>query len=483
MKLIGKLLSFPSGIILAMVLGPEDYGLVGVAMLYITYATWINPGIVIAAKRELPGMVKQEQQVEFKHLASVSLSFDLLIAFFVTAGLCAFSMTIDESLMRTLMFIAILGFLVTKLYDYFSAIAYSKLQFKLLTKVKFVERVVAPVLSIVLVFYFKIYVLVLVPVLVQFIGLLVFIKNIRLDFKPTFNWQEFIRLTKVGIPLVLMGFLYKAFIGIADKTIIVRYLDIVQLGLFLYAYSYVNILTDLFRDFGRVLAPVLWRNASDAADDIAAFGDTFRFSVYFAILSAVIGLVAQMFFILLVSTVTVKFKAAVPIFLILSFGIYFEALQIFPEYILSSKRLNKQNYIIRVWGFYLALNVILDIALIILGYGIIGVAIATTITQGGATFTMYFVAHRHFIPEGKSLAGLIKLLFLPFAVLIAITLVHAAILIYHVPLLYLLFTIPLQILIWYLLALGPYQEFDIMRHTRSLIRTICGSLRTRFKIA
>jgi O-antigen/teichoic acid export membrane protein len=145
-------------------------------------------------------------------------------------------------------------------------------------------------------------------------------------------------------------------------------------------------------DFGNVLQPILWREAGKADSIFEGFKDTGRIAVYLALGTAVLIPIAQLVFYLVVSLITTKYIGSIPIFYVLSYNLYLGSIVVIPNLILNSSIVNKQKISLYCYSIGLALNIIFDILVVKLGYGVVGVAWVTICTQGLVTFISY-----HFI--------------------------------------------------------------------------------------
>jgi Na+-driven multidrug efflux pump len=146
--------------------------------------------------------------------------------------------------------------------------------------------------------------------------------------------------------------------------------------------------------------------------------------IYFSLLaSCSIGFL-QLAFIFLVNFVTVKFLAAQWIFIVLASYIFWESIEKFPEIILTSSRVNRQNVVMFVWGICLGLNIVLDLAAVWKGYGIVGIAAATTVTQCISAVVMYFYSSKYLFYSSEEFKSFLKKLLLPFLLPLIITITH-----------------------------------------------------------
>ena len=79
---------------------------------------------------------------------------------------------------------------------------------------------------------------------------------------------------------------------------------------------------------------------------------------------------------------------SIPIFYVLSYILYFWVVGGTLGLVLNSSLVNKQNIAFMFYAIGLALNIIFDLLVIELGYGVVGVAWVTICTQGLVSFAI-----------------------------------------------------------------------------------------------
>ena len=276
-----------------------------------------------------------------------------------------------------------------------------------------------------------------------------------------FNKSEALRLAKIGLSLTGGTILYTVFAGTLDKTIISAYLSKAELGLWVFSYNLVILVLGFFKDYANVLQPVIWGHASNVAEAREGFSVLKEMGIYFSLSSAFsIGLV-QLGFIFLVNFVTVKFTAAQYVFLFMSLYIFWESMEKFPELVLFSAKTNRQNSVLLVWGTCIGINLLLDILAIKLGYGIVGIAVATTISQVASTLFMYGLAAQYLFDDRNDFMRHLLKVIGPFIVSLAFTLFHWLLLTRSsVGIIALLsFSLLAQLLIWHVFARLFYARY------------------------
>ena len=425
--LFTKVLGFPKAIILAMVLMPEDYGKFGIATLYASYLGFLSLGNVDAAFREMPGLLKKNKHDEAIFVQNNAFSFDFIIRTLLLSGFIIYGLFQKDIEMQILIVLAGLWYYLIKIRSYQNVQIMSRMEFSFAARIRLIVSVVSFILAISLVFIIGIYAL-LVPLVISELVAISYqlIKKGKLGFKFQISKDEIIRTSKIGVYLVILSFLYKAFESITSKTIISEYLTEVDLGLFVFALSIVFLGTQLIKDISVVYKPMLWGNADYYLDMKEAFGTVVKVTQLLGLIGGIIIGLIQIGFIIMVTHVTVNFIDSKWIFLILSLSIFTVGIQAPSEFVLTSSRINKQSTTIIIWSVALLINISLSILLIHLGYNIVGVAIALVISQTIASSIMITLASRYFFLKKKFLGILIMFLkiSIPFFISIIITIFH-----------------------------------------------------------
>lgn len=425
--LFTKILGFPKSIILAMVLMPEDYGKIGIIMLYMSYLSFFNLGNVNAAFREMPGLLKQGNDDKATYIQNNAFSFDLIIKTILLLGLVLYAFLQNNIETRLLLGLSALWFYFSKIRSYQNIQNLSRMDFGFAAKINLIIAVISFIFAVSLVYLIGIYALV-VPLLISELVAIVYqyIKKGNLGFTFQLSKKEIIRTTRIGIPLIILSFLYKAFESITSKTLIVKYLTEVDLGLFVFALSIVFLGTKLIKDISNVYRPMLWSNADTVEDLKDAFKSVAIITPLIGLIGGVLIGLVQIGFIVMVNVLTVNFINAQWVFLILSLCIFSNGVQAPSEFVLTSNRINKQIYTTIIWLFALLINISLSIVFIHWGYGIVGVAMALVISQILASYTIMIFASRYFLAEERIQETLTKFFkfSIPLFISIIITVFH-----------------------------------------------------------
>jgi O-antigen/teichoic acid export membrane protein len=389
-KAISALAALGVTLYAATILLPEEYGTYGLLMLWLTYVNLATPGTNIAASREMPILLGKGQEKEAVRVQNTSLSAELLFTIVPTAVIIAAAFFYTETVMRIGLLIIAVSFVVTRISNLWANMLFVRERFNTVAMVTIVTAIVAPVMVLVSLPWLKVYAMVLGPPVAFTIATVYYLAKGSINYRFALDRREITRLTKVGIVLQGLAIVIMAF-HMADRTIIASTLSREQLGLYVFATGFLTFGLSIFDDFARVLQPVLWRHAGTAESVFKGFQDTRRIAVYLALGTGIIIPLAQLAFTLIATLITKKYIESIPIFNVLSYNLFLMAIAIIPSLILNSSLVNKQNITLLFYTIGLAVSIGLDILVVRLGYGVIGIAWVTVGTQGMVTLILYFI--------------------------------------------------------------------------------------------
>ncbi len=420
---ISKLILMPVTIYVATVLVPEEYGIYGFLGLWLMYAGLIRTGIISAGQREMPVLLGKGKEKETLRIQNISITSELLYSTIPFVVILGASFLYSEPVLKIGLLIIAISYAVSRFVNCWIGMNFIREKFNVVAKGNLIAGIALPVLILASVYWLKVYALITAPVIVAIISGIYYWKKGSINYYFIFDWKETIRLVKVGVILQAGTLAYWGF-RLADRTIIASMLPFEQLGLYTFAIGFMMSAFVLFTDFGNVLQPILWRQSGKADSIFEGFKDARRIAVYLALGAAVVIPLAQLAFCLIVSLITTKYISSIPIFYVLSYSLYLASIVAIPNIILRSSIVNKQKIVLLFYSIGLALNIIFDILVIKLGYGVVGVAWVTICTQGLVTFMLYYFIKGYIFRDAKEfLRFQIRILF-PFLLAIPFYFFH-----------------------------------------------------------
>jgi len=374
----------------ATILLPEEYGTYGLLILWLTYVSLVTPGTSIAASREIPILLGKGQPEDARKTQNVSLSAELVFSIVPTAVIVAAAFFYTEPVMRWGLLIIAVCFIAMRLSGLWANMIFIRERFNTVAIVSIIAAVVGPAVVLAALPSLKVYAMVLGAPVAAIISMVYYFANGGIGFRFAFDRREIIRLTRVGIVLQGLAVVIMAF-HMADRTIIASTLSLEQLGLYVFATGFLTYGLSFFDDFARVLQPILWRHAGTAESVYQGFQETRRIAVYLALGTGIVIPLAQLVFTLIATLLTSKYIDSIPIFNVLSYNLFLMAIAIVPSLILNSSLVNKQNLALLFYAAGLTVSIGLDILVVRLGYGVIGIAWVTIGSQGVVTLALYYL--------------------------------------------------------------------------------------------
>jgi hypothetical protein len=147
-------------------------------------------------------------------------------------------------------------------------------------------------------------------------------------------------------------------------------------------------------------------------------------AIYMALATAIIIPLVQIGYDVTVRILIPKYIESIPLFLILSNMLYLASIATIPGVILNSVVVNKQAFVTGIYAIGVGINIILDLLMIHLGYGIEAIAFVTIVSQGVVTFTTYLLAREYMVRQRKGFALFLGQMTLPFVISIAFSVFH-----------------------------------------------------------
>ncbi len=423
-EIVGKIIAIPKTIIVAAILLPKDMGVIGFLGLWKTYSGLINPGILTAGHREIPYFLGRNEEDNALRIQNISITGDLIYCLLPFLVILFSSFFFSNPVIKIGLVISAFSFVMTHFVGYWRGMNFIRQNFTVVAKGDLIRSVSTVVVISALIYWLRVYAVLIAPVIVSLILGIYYWKKGSIGYRFQIDLSEVKRLAKVGVILALGTLAFWGY-KMVDRTIIAAKLPLRELGLYTYPMMFIMLGWNLFADFGRVLQPILWEYSAKANNAIEAFADTRRIAVYLAVVAGIVIPFSQLCFYLLVKLITRKYVESIPVFCVLSYNFYLASLAIIPGIILPAKIINKEKIPTMLYSIGLSLNIIFDLLVIHLGYGVVGVAWVTIVTQGLVTFLLYCFAAKYIFTEIKESASFLFYMVLPFLVSIAFYFFHS----------------------------------------------------------
>jgi len=280
-NILSKVIQFPVSIIIANVLGPLEYGILGYAMLFLTYAGWFTFNAMGSAFREMPGLIKRKRFNEAIKKQNISFTIDTATSLIVFVTLIIIALLHKNIVHRNLIFLISIFYLVSYIRNIFGVINIAYQRYNLAAKAKLFPTFLGPVLLLSLIYITGVYTPIIVSIIVTFVVVLFLFKKEKYKLSFRYKKKDSYIAVKTGVQLNLTTILYNLFSKTADLTIISLLLPKTELGLYLFALKLYQIFDSIIADFSRVLQPQIWAVADVADSTQEGFASLKKWQLYF----------------------------------------------------------------------------------------------------------------------------------------------------------------------------------------------------------
>ncbi|SDY66499.1 Na+-driven multidrug efflux pump [Proteiniborus ethanoligenes] len=377
----------------AKVLGPELLGVYGNLFLLFTYLTYTDFGILHSMNREYPLATKNNKE-NANNILYTTFSFLIIISLILLLLMITFTIFIDEKYVRlSNHYFVIVGLWAiteqfTKYYiNYFRL----KGNYSAINKIEIIKNIFSFFLVVFLINKFKVYGIIISMVIS---GSLCVIYGIRMSepIKLYIDKKILKSLLSVGIPLLIynLGFYILSTI---DRIMIIKYLSTKDLGYYTLSNQLTNatlmfITSILFLQYPNAIIYLNNKNSSKEE----SWNYIKKYTEYveiFGVILIIFGLVIIHPFIHLLMR---QYIYSIDIYIVLVFGVIFSRIYYFANaYIVSN---NQQNILIVLQVLAALIAILLNFIAIEFEYGILGIAIATSIVNIIYSVLQFYIANR-----------------------------------------------------------------------------------------
>ena len=398
----------------AHLLGPNIWGVWHTALLVQNYTVFVGLGVGNAMHREIPilrGKGKIEKSLK---IIETSFSYNLITAIllFLMISLSTYFLNINEELLLSLRFMSIIVFMncINGIYNVLFK-AYNR--FNLLSQMSIIRGIIV-IFTIPLIYIFSFPGFLAGQVLILLFTLVYSVVNFKEKIKLKIDINILKKLIIIGFPIALISLATTLFATI-DRILILNILGFEDLGFYSVAGIFIIPVTLICNSLNSVMYP--------------RFGEKFGsnqnerdLGKYIKIPIKEISLFAP----IIVGAICIIIPTTINLFLpeytnsilpsqILIFGLFFRAaVGTAGNFFLVT---NRQLFYLIIILFSCFLNFILSFVMIKLGFGIIGVAIGTSLSYFIFFLIMLVVAMKYCFVSKADVRSLIFSILLPISII------------------------------------------------------------------
>lgn len=394
-QFVSQFLGFFTSLLLRRFLGPYFMGVWSMLQVVMNYCSNSHLGIVSTVFYRVPILRGQGKKEELERLQNSVHSYLILLILALSACVMGYALwnrpTLPQPVFWGLVFVsAVLTFERSLAFNVI--LLRANKHFDVLSRFVIFDATMNLIFTIVLVGRFQYYGLLAASFLLPICNLLFIRFFRRFDLKFKISWAEIRYCLRYGFPIFVRDWLSQI-LNSVDRIMIVSLLGFEAVGMFSIATMTRNYSHGVYRNFSHVISPYFLEKFGEAKE----WAEVKRYiEKPTLILSHFMAIVLSCAFIgsaLVVGMVLPKFSSGLPALQIYLFTAAFTAIDTQATTFITA--INKQVQMVPIVAVTIVANVGLNYAFIRAGWGIAGVAAATSIVSGAVFLFMYGYAMKH----------------------------------------------------------------------------------------
>jgi len=408
------------------ILGIEGTGQWATLMIFLSYGLIVgNFGIEIAITREIPQAKGRGEHQEVDEMINVGFTSSIIIGVAISlVYILVGRFWIKDPIIANGLLVTTALFVITLLYNLNLSILRAKKFISALSKITVINVILVGFFSLLLAYFYGVIGYLIGTILSTLCSFFISSRIGLMQYKWCLNVKKTVKLIIIGLPMLIAGLIQNTFLGL-DKIIIASMLGVPALGLYSIALMATQQLTSLPRFFQTVLFPYVQEDygRSRSLDELRPY---FIKAMYIMsrLLPFVIGLV--IFFIpAIVIYFLPKFKDGLFAMQVLVCGFYFVILSETNTMFIYT--INKQRILPLIYAILLAISAGLNYFVVTHGWGIAGVALASSIAYLILFMVESAYAYLHIMKMKEFIIYLSKLIAVYICVLLIIFFLNAVV--------------------------------------------------------
>ncbi|MCK5451634.1 MAG: oligosaccharide flippase family protein [Candidatus Omnitrophica bacterium] len=402
-------------------LTPEMMGIWATFLIVLNYCLFAHIGVFTAVGVRIPYLRGKEKEEEIQAMRDTAYTFAVMISAFVVIILLIASFMLKNRFDAYITLgIRVVAFVIaaTFFYNLYTVMLRADKKFHLLSKALIVNSASMLFFVVILAYFFGLRGIYFATFSATVISWLYLRYGSGYKLKLGFKLKQLVSLTKIGLPILIVGIAYTLLVSI-DKIMIIKMIGARELGFYsiaILAFTYTNTFPKLF---GIVIFPNMQEDygKTDSKDHI--IGYVKKPAIIMAYIFPVLLAAAYFAIPVLVYYILPKYIPGITSMKILLAGCFFISLTPLAQNFAIS--INKQTVLIPMTIAAVVLGLGLNYFMIKSGYGINGVALGTSVA-----YMVYFVILFYYVlkhcEKRSNILKFIMGIFLPFVYAFAIIL-------------------------------------------------------------
>lgn len=389
---LNQFFHFIRGFIIARLLDPTLFGYLSGARLVLLFTTQMHFGALHGMTREFSIYKGMNDNENFKKTKNNGVSLITIFSTFIVVGIILYTFFVQDKYSPYIIW-GIRAFATIAFIRQSISICHALLRvdyrFTEINTSRIVQGFSSLVLAVVLVLWFGLYGAFLSSLLASILTFSYLVKRIKIDFKFDLDKKSVKNLLLIGAPISFFYFNAEILNGIS-RLMIINFLSVKQLGYYAIALPFINLINTIPRSVSYILYPKMLETYGSSDKKIKSTQRYFQIPTQLnaVIIAFAVGIlflsIKYVFFYLLP-----RYTEAVTIVRILSFTTFFYGIRILAIRVLITQKSFKILFIFQVVA--ILVNIVFNLILMKIGYGIIGVAITTVIS-----YIIYTVLTLHY---------------------------------------------------------------------------------------
>ncbi|PFA66941.1 polysaccharide biosynthesis protein [Bacillus sp. AFS015802] len=377
-KYVALVIGLVKGIVNAASLGPELFGILGNLILVLSYLAYTNLGIVYSMNREYVLYESKGEEIRAENVINTTFTALIILSTFLILTGVSTTFFYKGDLRNYLVLIFIIAIFEQYRSFYMNYFRLTN-DFKKINNIEIINSIFSFVLIVILIKYFAIYA-VLIAMLIS--GCIIFFYGIKHlgKIKFSIDRQVIKDLLVVGFPLLIynLGFYI---ITTIDRVMTIKFLDYKDLGYLTFSNqiaggTLVFITSVLFLYYPKAIKML---NVDSNVNTRIFLRRTEKYTKYVEVFGVVLCVTGVILIEPFVDVLVPSYDISINIYRILIFGtIVNQIAYFFNVFIVSNK---KQIYLIYIQIIIISLSIIFNFVFIKIGMGIIGIVLATSISN------------------------------------------------------------------------------------------------------
>jgi len=423
-RYISQFIGFFIAICMRNFLGPLYMGMWSLMRVVMGYASYCEFGAMQSIYYKVPLHKGRGEDSETEQMQNTIFGFLILTSIIVSMLMLVGAVLLKNRMPHELFvgfMIFPLFFLAQRVYAFYIMLLRAHKEFVVLGKSYVFDSAVNLILIVLLVSRFKLYGLYVVSVLLPVLDICYMAFKVRYKIKASINWKKISSYIKFGFPVFMSGFSMLLLYSV-DRIMIARMIGLTALGFYSIAVMTRTYTSEVSQNFASVLSPHFIEDYGKTGDISKTGRSIVKYTELTASIMAVILGIAYLALPILVVYIMPKYTAGIQAMKVMMLCTFFIVIAGHLRNFLVMK--NRQIALMNITIFAIALNVIMNYIAIKFGYGIAGVAGASSVAALVMFFAIAVFALSYI--EGASLAGFfVRVFALPlYSVLVMLTLEH-----------------------------------------------------------